>query len=169
MVIPGASYTPLLFIPTKRFSTTSIRPTPLRPPIVFKVCTISRALIFWPLTATGTPLSKVMTTSSCLSGSLLWADGHTEIDQFNAADIKFFQRSSFIADVQAVFVGGVWLARVALTGMSFCSQYSIMAVRPGKRSRNSLIRQGAITLIPGSSASAASWKRHWSLPLPVAP
>ena len=24
-------------------------------------------------------------------------------------------------------------------------------------------------LIPGSSASAASWKRHWSFPLPVAP
>ena len=24
-------------------------------------------------------------------------------------------------------------------------------------------------LIPGSSASAASWNRHWSFPLPVAP
>ena len=31
--MPGASYTPRLFMPTKRFSTMSIRPMPLRPPI----------------------------------------------------------------------------------------------------------------------------------------
>ena len=33
--MPGASYTPRLFMPTKRFSTMSIRPMPLRPPILF--------------------------------------------------------------------------------------------------------------------------------------
>jgi hypothetical protein len=57
----------------------------------------------------------------------------------------------------------------AFTGMSRASQNSSSSVRPGNRSRNSAIRQGASTLIDGSIASAASWKRHWSLPLPVAP
>jgi GDP-mannose 4,6-dehydratase len=57
----------------------------------------------------------------------------------------------------------------AFTGMFLLSQYSIIAVRPGNSSRNLGIRQGAMIFTLGSKASAASWNRHWSFPLPVAP
>ena len=56
-------------MPTKRFSTMSIRPTPLRPPIWFSCATIWKALSRWPLTLTGTPDSKPTITRSAALGA----------------------------------------------------------------------------------------------------
>ena len=67
--MPGASYTPRLFMPTNRFSTMSIRPTPLRPAILFSSSTIASAVFGLPLSFTGTPCSNAIVTSSTLSGA----------------------------------------------------------------------------------------------------
>ena len=64
MVPPGVSYTPRDFMPTRRFSTKSAQPTPLRPAISFAFVSKSTASSFSPLMATGTPFSKSTVTYS---------------------------------------------------------------------------------------------------------
>ncbi len=58
----GVSYTPRLFMPTRRFSTISSRPMPFSPPSLFRYSTSSTAPISLPSTAVGTPFSKWMVT-----------------------------------------------------------------------------------------------------------
>ena len=68
-------------MPTKRFSTMSIRPTPLRPPISLSASTISKAPSRRPLTLTGTPDSKPTVTVSTASGAFCGETRHAEFDQ----------------------------------------------------------------------------------------
>src|SRR6266851_984161 len=56
-------------MPTKRFSTRSMRPTALRPPISFSSSTSDTGSSAWPPTETGTPFSNPISTCSSLSGA----------------------------------------------------------------------------------------------------
>ena len=109
--MPGASYTPRLFMPTKRFSTMSIRPTPLRPPIRFNWETISNALSRLPSTLTGTPASKPIFTFSILSGAFCGETVMPNSTSSTPLTAQVFQLARLVADVQAVLVGTVGLAR----------------------------------------------------------
>ncbi len=68
--MPGASYTPRLLMPTKRFSTRcDAIPTACLPPTAFAVVMASNAVVFMPLNATGRPSSKRTVTVSGESGA----------------------------------------------------------------------------------------------------
>ena len=107
--MPGASYTPRLFMPTKRFSTMSMRPMPLRPPISFSWFDNRERAELLPVDADRHAPFKTDRHLLHLVGRLLRGNGHAEIDRLHAVDGQFLQLSGFIADVQAIFVRTVWL------------------------------------------------------------
>src|SRR5690606_41584108 len=67
IVPPGVSYTPRLFIPTKRFSTISTRPIPCLPPSSFSLSITCSGVIASPLIATQLPCSNSSSTYSARS------------------------------------------------------------------------------------------------------
>ncbi len=107
--MPGASYTPRLFMPTKRFSTMSIRPMPLRPPIAFNWLTISSGESRLPSTTHRHARREADRHRLRFIGSVLRRNRHAEVDQLDAVDRQVFQPPGFVADVQAVLVGAVGL------------------------------------------------------------
>ncbi|MFS7964113.1 hypothetical protein Hanom_Chr08g00746351 [Helianthus anomalus] len=77
MVPPGVSYTPRLFIPTRRFSTMSIRPIPCRPPMSFSSVKRDAGESSFPFMETGIPETiPISRTYSGLSGA---SSGSTDI------------------------------------------------------------------------------------------
>ena len=80
--MPGASYTPRLFMPTKRFSTMSIRPTPLRPPIsLSSVDDLERRLAALAVERHRHAGLEADRHRFDFVGGLLRRDGHAEFDQ----------------------------------------------------------------------------------------
>ncbi len=75
MVPPGVSYTPRLFMPTKRFSTRSMRPMPLSRPRSLRAASSEAGDSFLPFSATASPLRNSISISVAASGA---SNGETE-------------------------------------------------------------------------------------------
>mmetsp|Transcript_16413 Transcript_16413/g.51001 ORF Transcript_16413/g.51001 Transcript_16413/m.51001 type:complete len:221 (+) Transcript_16413:211-873(+) len=147
-VPPGVSYTPRDFIPTKRDSTMSMRPTPLSPPNLLSAASMLAGLSFSPSIATGSPASNSMSTYVGSSGAF---SGDT--DRVNMASsasthgsssaLPSYEMCSRLASIE----NGGSSRLPAATGMLFFSAYSIRLVRE----LSSQSRHGATTLTSGMS------------------
>ena len=146
--MPGASYTPRLFMPTKRFSTMSIRPDAVAAADLVQPRDDLEGP--QPLAVDAHRHARLEADRHLLDlvGGLLRRDGHAEIDQFDAVDRQVFQLARLVADVQAVLVGAVGLGDRRLDGdvLLLGNRRSSRCGR-GTVWRNFSIRQGAMTRI----------------------
>ena len=85
----------------------SMRPMPLRPPILFSSLTISQRARLLAVDADGHAAGKRDRDFLDRVGGLLRRNGHAKIDQLHAVDAQVFEPAGLVADVQAVFVRAV--------------------------------------------------------------
>ena len=83
-VPPGVSYAPRDLIPTRRFSTSSMRPTPLAAAISFNCSISASGASFLPFTETGVPASKPISTVVERSGAFAGDTIHCHMDSSGA-------------------------------------------------------------------------------------
>ena len=96
-------------MPTKRFSTMSICPMPLRPPISFSARHDLEGAELLAVDAHRHARLEGDRHRFDLVRRLLRRDGHAELDQLDAVDRQVFELARLVADVQAVLVGAVRL------------------------------------------------------------
>ncbi len=96
-------------MPTNRFSTMSIRPTPLRPASSFAFSTEVRGPEFLAVDGDRHAVLEADGDLFQLVRGLLRGDAHGEIDHVDAGDRQVFEIAGLVGDVQAVLVAAVRL------------------------------------------------------------